>query len=130
MCNSLIVGAIKMGLSISIATPKNYKVDSTIVKWASENGIIEITDDVNKAVENSDIVYTDVFSSMGMENEKEQRLKDFSNFCVNSKLMKKAKKDAIVLHCLPAHREEEISEEILELHSKEIFEQADRKSVV
>lgn len=127
MCNSLIVGSLKVGMNVSIATPEKYQVNQEIIDWAKNNGNLKITSDINEAVKDSDIIYTDVWASMGMEDEKQQRLIDFKDYCVDSSLMKKAKPDAMVLHCLPAHRGEEITDEILELHSKEIFEEAENR---
>ena len=127
MANSLIAGCIKMGMDIAIACPKGYEPDPGLVKWGHEQGKLTITDDIKAAAENASVMYTDVWASMGQEAEREKRLKDFEGFCIDSSLMKYAAKNAIVLHCLPAHRGEEISAEILEAHAKEIFEQAENR---
>ena len=127
MANSLIAGCIKMGMDIAIACPKGYEPDPELVKWGHEQGKLTITDDIKAAAENASVMYTDVWASMGQEAEREKRMKDFEGFCIDSTLMKYAAKNAIVLHCLPAHRGEEISAEILEAHAKEIFEQAENR---
>ena len=127
MANSLIAGCIKMGMDIAIACPKGYEPDPELIKWGYEQGKLTITDDIKAAAENASVMYTDVWASMGQEAEREKRMKDFEGFCIDSTLMKYAAKNAIVLHCLPAHRGEEISAEILEAHAKEIFEQAENR---
>ena len=127
MANSLIVGAIKVGMSISIACPKGYEPDAEIVKWGTENGNLTITQDLVEAVKNADVVYTDVWASMGQEGEKETREKAFKGYQVNAELMSNAKPDAMVLHCLPAHRGEEITADVLEKHADEIFEEAENR---
>ena len=108
MANSLIVGAITMGMECAIACPNDYQPDSEIMKWANENGKFTCSDDILACAENADIVYTDVWASMGQEEEKAEREKVFKDFQINDKVMGVAKNDAMVLHCLPAHREEEI----------------------
>ncbi len=127
MANSLIVGCIKMGMAVSIACPDEYKPDAEIMKWASENGDFICTADIETAVKNSDVVYTDVWASMGQEDESEKRKLAFKNYQVSATTMSFAKDDAIVLHCLPAHREEEITAEILEKHANEIFDEAENR---
>lgn len=127
MANSLIVGGIKTGMSVAIGCPKDYTPDADIVKWAHENGDLTITEDIYEAADGADAVYTDVWSSMGMEEEIEKRKHDFAGYCVSEELMSKAKPDAMVLHCLPAHRGEEITEEVLEKHANEIFDEAENR---
>ncbi len=127
MANSLIVGGIKTGMSVAIGCPKGYLPDADIVRWAHENGDLTITEDINEAAANADAVYTDVWASMGMEEEAEKRRRDFTGYQVNAKLMEYAKPDAIVLHCLPAHRGEEITDEVLEAHAAEIFDEAENR---
>lgn len=127
MANSLIVGCIKTGMSVAIGCPKDYTPDSEIVKWAHETGNLLITEDIYEAAEGADAVYTDVWSSMGMEEEIEKRKHDFAGYCVDGKLMSYAKSDAMVLHCLPAHRGEEITAEVLEAHANEIFDEAENR---
>lgn len=127
MANSLIVGGIKTGMSVAIGCPKDYTPDSAIVEWAKENGDLTVTEDIYEAAQGADAVYTDVWSSMGMEDEIEKRRHDFAGYCVDSKLMSYAKPDAMVLHCLPAHRGEEITAEVLEAHADEIFDEAENR---
>ena len=127
MANSLIVGGIKMGMSVAIACPKGYEPDAEIMKWAQENGEFLCTDDIYEAAKDADVVYTDVWASMGEEAEAEERKKIFAGFQVNAELMAVAKKDAMVLHCLPAHRGEEITADVLEAHAAEIFDEAENR---
>lgn len=127
MANSLIVGAIKLGISFAVACPKGYEPDADIIDWAKQNGELLITEKVEEAVKDADVVYTDVWASMGMESEKKQREKVFKGYQVNSKVLGKAKSDVMVLHCLPAHRGEEITEEVFESHAKEIFDEAENR---
>ena len=127
MANSLTVGAIKTGMSFAIACPKGYEPDAQIMKWAKENGDFTITESVEEAVKDADVVYTDVWASMGQESERQARAKAFSGYQVNKKCMKYAKPDAMVMHCLPAHRGEEITEDVFEAHAKEIFDEAENR---
>ena len=127
MANSLIVGGIKMGMSVAIGCPENYKPDAEIMKWASENGEFVCTPDIFEAAKDADVIYTDVWASMGQEGEAAERQKVFKGYQVNAELMKVAKSDAMVLHCLPAHRGEEITEEVLEAHANEIFDEAENR---
>ncbi len=127
MTNSLIVGGIKMGMSVSVACPKGYEPDEKIMKWADGTGKFLCTDDVMEAAAGADVLYTDVWASMGQEEEAEARKKIFSGYQINSAVMGVANKDAMVLHCLPAHREEEITAEVFEAHANEIFDQAENR---
>lgn len=127
MANSLIVGGIKTGMSVAIACPKGYEPDEGIAKWASDSGRYLCSDNIEEAISGADVVYTDVWASMGMESEAEERKKIFKNYCVSGKNMSYAAKDAMVLHCLPAHRGEEIEAEVLEAHASEIFEEAENR---
>lgn len=127
MANSLIVGCIKVGMSISVACPKEYKPDEKIVEWGLSTGMLKVTENIPEAMAESDVVYTDVWASMGQEQEKNERNKAFKGYQVNEKNMAFAKPDAIVMHCLPAHREEEITTDIFEKHSKEIFDEAENR---
>ena len=127
MANSLIVGCIKVGMSVSIACPKGYEPDEKIVAWGMEQGKLIITNDVEKAVVGADVVYTDVWASMGQESEAQKRKEVFKNFQVNEALMLKANAGAMVQHCLPAHRGEEITHGVLEAHANEIFEEAENR---
>ena len=127
MANSIIVGCIKMGMEVSIACPKGYEPDSDIMKWASETGKFTCTEDVMEAAKGADALYTDVWASMGQEEEFNERAKVFKNYQINSEVMKVANEGAMVLHCLPAHRGEEITAEIIEQHADEIFEEAENR---
>lgn len=127
MANSLIVGCIKMGMAVSIACPENYKPDAEIMKWASENGDFECVPDVLAAAKDADVLYTDVWASMGQEEEAKERQKVFKNYQVNDSVMAVAKPDAMVLHCLPAHREEEITAKVFEEHADEIFDESENR---
>lgn len=127
MCNSLIVGCIKVGMDVAVACPKGYEPDADIVAWANETGKFTLTTDIFEAAKDADVLYTDVWASMGEEAEAEERKKIFAGYQINSSLMAVAKPDAMVLHCLPAHREEEITAEVFEAHAKEIFEEAENR---
>ena len=127
MANSLIVGCIKVGMEIAIACPMGYEPDEEIVKWAMQEGKLTITTDPMVAVEGADAVYTDVWASMGQESEAQMRKNAFEGYQVNAELMAKANEGAMVLHCLPAHRGEEITAEVLEAHANEIFEEAENR---
>lgn len=128
MANSLIVGCLKAGMDISIATPKDYMPDARVLDFAKAYGSkLCVTDDIFAAVKDADAVYTDVWASMGMEAEVEKRNAVFKKYQVNSEVMSAAKKDAIVLHCLPAKRGQEITDEVLEAHQKEIFDEAENR---
>lgn len=127
MANSLIVGGIKTGMEVSIACPDTYRPDAQIVEWAQKNGKLTVTSDLKAAAANADVLYTDVWASMGQESEKAEREKVFRGYCIDSQLMQVAKQDAMVLHCLPAHRGEEITDEVFEPHAEEIFDEAENR---
>ena len=127
MTNSLIVGGIKMGMEVAVACPNGYEPDQEIMAWAKANGKFTLTTDVLEAAKNADVLYTDVWASMGQEAEAEERKKVFKNYQINSKVMQVANEKAMVLHCLPAHREEEITSEVFEAHANEIFDEAENR---
>ena len=127
MANSLIVGGIKTGMSVTIACPDDYKPDADIIKWGAELGKLTITNNVLEACKDADVLYTDVWASMGQESEKAIREKAFKGFQINADVMAVAKPDAMVLHCLPAHREEEITNDVFEAHAAEIFDEAENR---
>ncbi len=127
MANSLIVGTIKMGMECSIACPADYKPDTGIMKWAQENGKFTCTESVLDAAKDADVLYTDVWASMGQESEAAIRTAAFKGYQINDDVMAAAKPDAMVLHCLPAHREEEITEKVFETHANEIFDEAENR---
>ncbi len=127
MTNSLIVGGIKMGMEVAVACPKGYEPDEELMAWAKENGKFTCTDDVMEAAKDADVLYTDVWASMGQEGEAEARKKVFAGYQINAEVMKVADKSAMVMHCLPAHREEEITAEVFEAHAQEIFDEAENR---
>ncbi len=127
MANSLIAGCIKVGMKVSIACPDEYQPDAELMKWASENGEFCCTSDITAAVKDADVLYTDVWASMGQEGEAEERKKIFKNFQINDEVMALAAEGAMVLHCLPAHREEEITAKVFEEHADEIFDEAENR---
>lgn len=129
--NSLIGACSKVGINLKIATPGGYRPNQDVFDEASEQAkknktILEIFDDPRKAVENSDFVYTDVWISMGQEAEREKRLEVFKPFQVNHELLKYAKPDAMIMHCLPAHRGEEITD-VIDGKNSIIYDQAENR---
>ena len=127
MANSLIVGCLKVGMSVSIACPDGYRPDAGVLAFAERYGDkFKLTSSPEEAAADADAVYTDVWASMGQEKEAEIRRKAFKGYCVDEALMKNAKSDAMVLHCLPAHRGEEISASVIEAHP-EIFDEAENR---
>ncbi len=132
MANSLMIGAAKVGLDIAIAAPKGYEPKAEMVELAQaiakETGaLVTITNDPAEAVTGSDAIYTDVWASMGQEAEAIKRLNDFAGFQVNAELVQHAKPDYIFMHCLPAHREEEVTTDILEGPHSVIFQEAENR---
>jgi ornithine carbamoyltransferase len=128
MANSLIVGGLTVGMDVAIACPAAYRPDLKVLEFAAAYGNkFTLTEDIYTAAENADVIYTDVWASMGMESEAEARRSAFAGYCVDGRLMAAARPDAMVLHCLPAHRGEEISAEIFEAHAAEIFEEAENR---
>ena len=128
MANSLIVGGIKMGMSVSVACPAGYQPDAALMAWAGANGDFTCTEDVLAAAKDADVLYTDVWASMGQEGEAEKRQKVFGGvYQINDTVMAAARSDAMVLHCLPAHREEEITAKVFEAHANEIFDEAENR---
>ncbi|MCM1507293.1 MAG: ornithine carbamoyltransferase [Ruminococcus flavefaciens] len=127
MANSLIVGCLKVGMAVSVACPDGYRPPAEILEFASKYDNFEITDSPIKSAENADVLITDVWASMGQEGEAEMRKKAFAGYQINDELMAVAHDDAMVLHCLPAHREEEITAKVFEAHAKEIFEEAENR---
>ena len=131
VANSLILCGALLGVEVRIASPKGYEPNSFIIKKAREiyknNSLLKINNDPNTAVEGANVLYTDVWSSMGEENLKEEKDKDFKGFTIDSNLVNKADKDAIILHCLPAYRSKEITDEVIESEKSRIFEQAENR---
>lgn len=129
MCNSWLIAASILGYELSIALPKNYHIRPEILEFAKENAKksgakITLTNDKFEAIKDKEVVITDTWISMGEEEQKEQKIKDFEGFIIDKEAMSVAKKDVILLHCLPAYRGYEVSEELFELHSEVIFEEA------
>lgn len=127
MANSLIVGGLKVGMKVSVACPEGYRPDTKVLDFAKDYDCFELTDSPAKAAENADIVITDVWASMGQESEAAKRRIAFNGYQVNDEIMAAAKSDAMVQHCLPAHRGEEITEKVFEAHADEIFEEAENR---
>lgn len=128
MANSLIVGCLKVGMSVSIACPDDYQPPKEILDFAKGYGDkFEMTNSPMQAAKGADVLITDVWASMGQEGEAEKRKKAFEGYQINDELMAQANDDAMVLHCLPAHREEEITEKVFEAHATEIFEEAENR---
>ena len=131
VANSLILFGSLLGIEVRIACPKGYEPDSLIIEKAKEisnyKNKLLITNDLNEAVDGANVLYTDVWSSMGEENEKDNKDKDFIGFSIDSNLVNRAKKEAIILHCLPAYRGKEITDEVIESQNSRIFEQAENR---
>ncbi|HUI68322.1 MAG TPA: ornithine carbamoyltransferase [Nitrospirota bacterium] len=132
VANSLIQACVKTGIHFSIATPRGYELDIAFVNEARTEAVktgtvVEITDDPYRAVKSADIVYTDVWASMGQEAEHAKRLKAFQGYQIDAKLIGAAAKGALVMHCLPAHRGEEISAEVLDGPQSVVFDQAENR---
>ena len=132
MANSYLCGAAKVGMSLTVATPPNYKPDENIFGLAlddakSTGATLEWTDDPFKAVEGADVIATDTWASMGQEAEHDERKKIFAPYQVNGELLARADRNAIVMHCLPAYRGEEITEEVLEANANVIFDEAENR---
>ncbi len=127
MANSLIVGCLKVGMEVSVACPKDYQPDSAVLDFAKDFDCFTLTDSPLEAAKDADVVITDVWASMGQEGEAEKRRIAFKGFQINDEIMAVAKPDAMVQHCLPAHREEEITAKVFEEHANEIFEEAENR---
>ncbi|MFQ9951166.1 MAG: ornithine carbamoyltransferase [Clostridium sp.] len=127
MMNSLIVGGLKMGMGVSVACPEGYDPDQQVLDFAKDYKDFHLYRTPQEAAKDADVVITDVWASMGQEGEAEQRKKAFDGYQINGELMAQAKKDAMVLHCLPAHRGEEITADVFEQHAQEIFEEAENR---
>ena len=128
MMNSLIVGGLKVGMAVSVACPQGYRPPQEILEFAAGYGEkFTLTDDPKAAAKDADVVITDVWTSMGQEEECKAREEAFRGYCIDSALMACAKPDAMVQHCLPAHRGEEITEEVFEANANYIFEEAENR---
>lgn len=127
MANSLIVGGLKVGMKVSAACPENYRPAKEVLDFANGNSDFVLTDKPAEAAADADVIFTDVWTSMGQEAEREAREKAFKGYQVNDEIMAAAHSDCMVQHCLPAHREEEITEKVFEAHANEIFEEAENR---
>ncbi len=132
VCNSLLFGASKLGMDIKVATPKNYEPNKDVIKVSSNfakktKSFVVLTNDPIEAVKGADVIYTDVWTGMGQEKESKMRKKIFADFQVNSKLVSHAKKDYIFMHCLPAHRGEEVEAKIIDSKNSVVFDQAENR---
>jgi len=129
VANSLIVGALKCGMDISVACPKSYEPDKEVLDFATtvKDSKFELTDDPKVAAKGADIVFTDVWASMGQEGEAKDREKAFAGYQVNDDIMALTNPGCMVQHCLPAHKGEEISEKVFEEHAQEIFDEAENR---
>ena len=131
VANSLILCGALLGVEVRIACPKGYEPNSLVINKAYEiyknKNLLKITNDPNTAVLGANVLYTDVWSSMGEENQKEEKDKVFNGFTIDNDLVSKADKDAIILHCLPAYRSKEITDEVFESKKNRIFDQAENR---
>lgn len=127
MANSLIVGGIKTGMTVAVACPESHKPDADIMEWAEKSGHFTYTSSVLTAAKDADVLCTDVWASMGQEDEAEERRKIFKPYQLNEAVVSAAKPKAMVLHCLPAHRGEEISAEVFDKHADEIFDESENR---
>lgn len=125
VCHSLMIGAKILGINMMVATPNGYEPDKEIIEFSKDN--VFLTNDPKEVVKECDYIYTDVWVSMGQESEKEKRIKDFQGFQINSQLLKLAKKDYKIMHCLPAHRGEEITDEVLDSKNSIVLDQAENR---
>lgn len=132
MANSIMYGCAKAGIDCAIATPEKYACDAEVVQNARDDfkvgtSDLLITNDPKEAMKDADIVYTDTWVSMGQEKEKEQKVKEFDGFCVDKELFAYAKKDAIFMHCLPAYRGFEVTEDVIDGPNSVIFDEAENR---
>jgi len=131
VANSLILCGALLGVEVRIACPRGYEPNSTLIERARKiyknDNFLKITHDPNSAVKGANVLYTDVWSSMGEESKKEEKDKDFNGFTIDNDLVNKANKDAIILHCLPAYRNKEIIDDVIESDKSRIFEQAENR---
>lgn len=129
MANSIIVGGLKCGMDVSVATPAGYEPDKEVLSYAKTvtTSKFTLTNNPEEAAAKADVLFTDVWASMGMEDEVQKRRSAFAGFQINQSIMQLAQPHAMVQHCLPAHRGEEITKEVFELHADEIFEEAENR---
>ena len=131
VANSLIFCGALLGVEVRVASPKGFEPNESVINKAREiyknNNLLKITNDPYEAVVGANVLYTDVWSSMGEENQKEDKDKQFKGFTINSNLVSLANNDAIILHCLPAYRSKEITDEVIESKNSRIFDQAENR---
>jgi ornithine carbamoyltransferase len=127
VAHSLMLTAGRLGVDVTIATPRGYEPKAEITALARRSGRITVTHDPREAVDGAHAVYTDVWTSMGQEEEAKQRLAAFQGFCVTPELMQRARPDAVFLHCLPAHRGEEVMDAVIESPQSVVFDQAENR---
>ncbi len=129
MANSIIVGCLKSGMDVSVACPENYRPSAEVLNFAStvKDCKFQLTSIPYEAAKGADVIFTDVWSSMGQEAEAEQRKDAFKGYCIDAELMALAKPGCMVQHCLPAHRGEEITDDVFEAHANEIFDEAENR---
>jgi ornithine carbamoyltransferase len=128
VCASLMVACARLGLDFVASTPPGYEPDEEAVRIARESGVsVELTPDPQAAVEGADVLYTDVWTSMGQDEERERRLQDLAGYGINAELVARANENAIVLHCLPAHYGEEITEDVLYGPHSAVWDQAENR---
>ncbi|CAM3530881.1 ornithine carbamoyltransferase [Marinicrinis lubricantis] len=132
MAHSLMMGAAKLGMHMAVASPDNYMPDAEVTEMTKEHaaqneGSLLVTNDPKEAISDADVIYTDVWASMGFEAEQQEREQAFKNFQVNEELVKYAKEDYLFMHCLPAHRGEEVSEGVIDGANSVIFDQAENR---
>ena len=132
VCNSLMLASAKVGLNLNIGTPRGYEPDKAVVKEAkaiaqSKKSSLNLFCNPTEAAKGADIIYTDVWASMGQEEETQKRKEIFKDFQINKNLMKLAKKEALIMHCLPAHRGEEITGEVIDSKNSIVFDQAENR---
>ena len=131
VANSLILCGALLGVEVRVACPKGFEPNSMVIKKAYEiyknKDLLKITNDPYNAVSGANVLYTDVWTSMGEENQKEEKDKQFKGFTINSDLVRKANEDSIILHCLPAYRSKEITDEVFESKKNRIFDQAENR---
>jgi ornithine carbamoyltransferase len=131
VANSLILCGALLGVEVRIACPKGYEPNDLVINRAKkiykDKNLLKITNDPITAVKGANVLYTDVWASMGEESQKEQKDKDFLGFTIDENLVRNADKDAIILHCLPAYRSKEITNDVIESEKSRIFEQAENR---
>ena len=132
VAHSLLFGCAKVGMHIAVATPPGYEPDPEVVRLAREDAaatgsVVDLLHDPRRAVEDADVIYTDVWASMGQEEQREEKVRALAPYQVNGKIMAAARQDAIFMHCLPAHRGEEVTDEVLDGPQSVVWDQAENR---